>query len=374
MKCGRSSFIYDTFLRQEALVNHECIQVRKLKMTANEPMRNQRLSLVSSKFWPRDSTPLRSADSGALSACVDIAFNRVRESPTWVFSHEATFFPLGFPLHIVSNSSLVLEAAEESWGQFEQVFTHTPLELHIGVKEDVEEEEEEEGVPLAPIHSVNGHLLVNAADVDNFFVADLLKGRAIGWVTETTSISTMYLRYHFIEAATLSMLATLRAVPLHAACIHTGESGVLLCGESGAGKSSLAYAGSRAGWTFICDDACYLPLEREDRMVIGNCHQVRFRPSAAELFPEIRDYPITPRAAGKPSIEVHTSEWPTLSISRNTDVNHIVFLNRNLGDRQELVRLPASEVWPWFSQHLLVPELRPIHDAALTRLLDRRNL
>jgi hypothetical protein len=80
--------------------------------------------------------------------------------------------------------------------------------------------------------------------------------------------------------------------------------------------------------------------------------------------------PITPRATGKPSIEVRTSEWPEIATANVARVEHIVFLNRRYVDTQELVRLRILSVMPWFTQHLISPpEVRPAQEATLARLL-----
>jgi hypothetical protein len=166
------------------------------------------------------------------------------------------------------------------------------------------------------------------------------------------------------------MIASVHAVARHGACVRIGGSGVLLCGESGTGKTTLSYAGARAGWTYISDDASYLPLDREDRLVVGNCHKVRFRTSATELFQEVAGRPITPRAAGKPSIEVRTSEWPTIRTAGFTNVEHVVFLNREAGGKQELVPLPAAEVLSRFQRNLIAnPSTLAAREMALSRLL-----
>jgi hypothetical protein len=335
-------------------------------MSNSEGRAAGRLALVQNARRQSNPEAGRSFDPAALSSCLDASLYWWQSSPA-DFAHEAVFFPLGFPLRVVSNSLEILAAAEQSWGCFPPAFSNEPFELRIGVSRN---DDSDMTVPPAPLHSFNGDLLVNAADTDNFCITDLKKGRAVGWVSKITASSTSYLRYHILEAAALSMIATLRAVALHGACVRSGKSGVLLCGDSGAGKSSLSFAGARAGWTFVCDDSSYLVLDRDDRLVVGNCHQVRFRPSAVELFPEIEGRPITPRATGKPSIEVRTSEWPELSTAGEAQVEHIVFLNRSQSDRQELVSVPPATVLPWFTQHLMATGgARLAHEAALSRLL-----
>ena len=334
-------------------------------MTGNENGSTGRINLLSNTRWVNDAIRLRTPHSHAL-ASVGLSLNRELIAPM-KFSQEAMYFPLGFPLRILSNSAAIHAAAAKSWGYFRQAFPHRPLEMRIDLKEDVAGAD---ALPPEPVHSVRGHLFVYAADINNFTIADLKEGRAVGCVTRATVASPNYLRYYMLEATALVMVATQRAVALHGACVRVQDRGILLCGDSGAGKSTLAYAGARSGWTFVCDDACYLPFEREDRMVVGNCHQVRFRPSACTLFPEIEGFPITPRATGKPSVEVSTSEWPELATADAASVDHIVFLNRSPGPCQELVPVPRASAWPWFRQHVMATSgSRPLQEGALSRLL-----
>jgi hypothetical protein len=79
---------------------------------------------------------------------------------------------------------------------------------------------------------------------------------------------------------------------------------------------------------------------------------------------------MTPRATGKPSIEVRMSEWPYINTASATFVDHVVFLNRKCVDTEDLIPLRPSTVWPWFKQHLLSTESLPAQEAAVSRLLD----
>ena len=132
----------------------------------------------------------------------------------------------------------------------------------------------------------------------------------------------------FLEAAAAGQIWTRLATPIHAACVAIDGRGVLLCGDSGAGKTSLAYACASAGWQFISDDTSYLLHNETGRRVLGDCHQIRFRPSAAELFPEIAVGNISHRLFGRPSIELPTSTWPAINAKRSAHVDFIVFLHR----------------------------------------------
>jgi len=280
----------------------------------------------------------------------------------------ALYFPLGFPLEIHTNSSAVLAAADQSWSLFQAKFSYPPLTLRLGVAADVTDSPD---VPPPPVCCFQGNLLSNIADAYNFVISDLNAGFSFGWITRQTSESALYLRYHILEAAALSMISGLRVIALHAACVAPSGHGMLLCGDSGAGKSTLAFAGARTGWTYVSDDASYLPFDREDRMVVGNCHQVRLRDSSVKLFPELEGRPITPRAAGKPSIEISTAELSMLTTADSATIKSIIFLNRHEAKAPGLFPLHKERALSWFDQAPLRNRTSFLaREAAIHRLAD----
>jgi hypothetical protein len=255
------------------------------------------------------------------------------------------YHPLGFSIEVITNSEEVLVAAEESWGGLRGAFREPALELRIALGEG------RSGLcPPPPVYRGQGHLLSIVADSQNFAVCDREQGFAFAWVDRDAVERRAYLRYHFLEAIALSLLASSYVTLLHAACVELAGHGVLLCGNSGAGKSSLAFACARAGWRYISDDASYLVRKGGGRLVVGNSHQVRFRPSAIELFPELEGLSITPRAAGKPSIELPTALMPDVTTARQSTVEYIIFLNRVEPDVPELLPFLKQLAMEWASQ------------------------
>lgn len=248
------------------------------------------------------------------------------------------FFPLGFPLEIRTNAEKIRRAAEKSWGDFTEMFDAEPVRLSIGVTDGGPVE-----CPPTPVFRGRDHLGPNIADTEHFLVSDIAPGCAFGWFTRNSLAHRGYIRYFFLEASAMVLIATRHATALHAACVELDGTGILLFGDSGAGKTTLSYACTQAGWTYITDDASFLVHDRDDLLVVGNNRQFRFRPSAEALFPELRGLPVLQRAPmGKPSLEVATKPLHSVKTAKWARIKHIVFLNRSGHQVHELVSFSAQ--------------------------------
>jgi hypothetical protein len=258
----------------------------------------------------------------------------------------ATHFPFGFPAEIRTNSECVLEQFEELWGKFSKQRDTKPIRCDVLLTEG--------GAmtcPPAPVHRLMLPLLTCIADAENYCIVDLDRAEAKIAVSRAALQHAPYAQY-FLFGVAASCIATCFATPVHAACVAMDGRGVLLCGDSGAGKSTLAYACARSGWTYVSDDGSYILNGGEGRRVTGNCHQLRFRPATARLFPELEGFRITPRAAGKPSIELPTASMMHIACSQTVRVDFVVFLNRMAEGPPRLE--PFSKELAWLSmRHVL---------------------
>jgi hypothetical protein len=235
----------------------------------------------------------------------------------------ATFYPLGFPLEITTNSADVLSAARESWGRFRKMFSEEPLRLRIGVLDG-----NTETSPSVPVVRSRRHLMAMVGGTEDFAFCDMSQGFGCCWLAAATAGNHAHLRYYYLESMTYILLQSLYLTPIHAACVALNGNGLLLCGDSGAGKSSLAYACARGGWTFVSDDASYLVRGWRRNVVVGNPHIVRLREQAVALFPELRRHPVTLRANGDRAIELPTTGEEDLITAPHSSVHYVLFLQR----------------------------------------------
>lgn len=277
---------------------------------------------------------------------------------------KAVFYPLGFTVEVATNSLDVLAAAEENWKSFGKRFSDPPVQLRVAV---LEGRVTENLVP--PVCRGQRNLVMFVAGSRDFAVCDLTTGFASCWLSASTVDNAAYLRYHFLDAMALLLIEALYLAPIHAGCVAFDGRGVLLCGDSGAGKSSLSFACARRGWTFISDDGSFLVRRSNQRVVVGNPHHLHFRESATELFADLRSHRLVRRTNGEIAIELTTANLPGLITSHQAPADFLVFLNRQPSGAASLRAFSKKraatyleQVVCYGEQHLREEQTSSLHD------------
>lgn len=307
------------------------------------------------------------------ACCAAEASPCVEEQPTILpaaLTIEHRYYPWGFPLDLYTNSEEVLEHCEVMWGKFENRFHTSPIRMDVHVVERADIE-----CPPGPEYRFLDPMLVAVADGNHYSIVDIARKHSRMVLTSATlRHHPLYARYFFLEGGGGVHVATRHATPVHAGCVMLEGRGVLLCGDSGAGKSSLSFACARSGWTYVTDDGAFLLHGGSGRMVIGNCRQVRLRPTAAEFFPEIAGLPLTPRAEGKPSIEIST-EALRIACEETAEIDFIVFLNRRNSKETGIFPYTTEVARRYMRQTLFgTSETVPRQHRDIERLLEARIL
>ena len=270
--------------------------------------------------------------------------------------HEIVLHPLGFQMQLKTNSREIIQATEESWGGFPALFTDKSIELRVAVSDD-----RQAPCPSTLVWRAQRNLLTLISDQNNFAICDLHTGFAFSWLSPATARSHDFFRYYYLDTIVQVLLWQTHLTRVHASCVARNGRGVLLCGASGAGKSCLAYACARRGWSFITDESTALVRGSSERMALGKPRQMHFRETAAGILPELDGRLAAPNAVGKISIEVHTADLPAIQTAFQCRIASVVFLNRQAGAPAHLVPISAQDAFDRLDSDLPLFE-EPVHE------------
>lgn len=232
------------------------------------------------------------------------------------------YYPMGFPLDLATNSEDILAAADRIWAQFPATSREGTVTLRVVV-----EDRDARVPPLPVMPRGRNHLVSMVHGPDNFAVCDLAGSFTFACLTRDVARDHAWVRYHFLEPAGCMMIDAAHLSPVHASCVAIDGRAAVLCGDGGAGKTSLAYACARKGWTYLSDDATHIVRDRADRTVVGRPFRIRFRESARLLFPELNRFTPERRPNGKLDIEVETGVLG-MAVALESRAAQVVFLNR----------------------------------------------
>jgi hypothetical protein len=119
-------------------------------------------------------------------------------------------------------------------------------------------------------------------------------------------------------------------VPLHAAGIAHGRSGVLICATSRGGKTTLTLGLARRGWHVVGDDKLLLGRNDGQFLVAGVKHMLNVDPATREWFPEVGDLDALPiYSEWSPKRRVALSSIFPLAAAATMGVTHVVALDRS---------------------------------------------
>ena len=124
--------------------------------------------------------------------------------------------------------------------------------------------------PTAPMFGGNG-LLGSVTAESNCVILSPQTHSALVMISPRMIRFPYHLRYEYIEFAVFALAARVQQlVPLHAACVGTKGGGVLLMGDSGAGKSTVALQCLLRGMEFVAEDAVFVAADTLQATGIAN--------------------------------------------------------------------------------------------------------
>lgn len=142
---------------------------------------------------------------------------------------------------------------------------------------------------------------------------------------------------------TLSVIELMRglgACYLHAGCVSDGEKGILICGASGQGKSTLTYALARDGFAFLSDDGVFLMRSRSGIEVFSWPEKLKLDRTSCSFFEELRDYADTPTKT-----EIPLRRTGITRIARRATAAALIVPARTAGESSEIAAIARHDAF-----------------------------
>ena len=199
------------------------------------------------------------------------------------------------------------------------------------------------GQPPRPVLTSGNGLLCATIDAGNFAIIDPAHARALVSLSRAMLQRKYHARYELIELAVLTLASRGQAlVPLHAACVGTHGSGLLLMGPSGAGKSTLSLHALAAGMQLLSEDSAFVAAD--SLLVTGTPNYLHVRTSGLRALPDgplrrqVRRSPTIRRRSGVRKYEVDLRAVTGRIATRPLRIVATVFLSPKPAGRQPPMR------------------------------------
>jgi hypothetical protein len=184
---------------------------------------------------------------------------------------------------------------------------------------------------IPPIEMLSGADFLGATtSASDFVVLSAAQRTGLIVVSPRLLRSAYHVRYELLEFAVFTLATRVQGfVGLHAACVGRGGRGLLLMGESGAGKSTAALHCLLRGLEFLSEDSVFVVPDSLLATGIANFAHVRrdslrFVPPEAQVL--IRRSPVIKRRSGVEKFEIDLRRREFNSARRPLEIAACVFM------------------------------------------------
>jgi hypothetical protein len=262
----------------------------------------------------------------------------LREHRASVFS--ASFHVLGARFHVESNAAALLEIVAEAFAELPAYrLDREPPELRM---ELVLDEQSPETYPagLPPLQFQGGNdYIVGTYDAANYLVVSPRLQSAFVRVTSGMLTHRREVRYELIESVFLLLAPRVQQlVPLHAACLGLNGNGLLLSGDSGAGKSLLCLNATQLGLEFLAEDGVF--IDSRSLLAVGCPQFVHLREDALTWVADertrnvIAESPTVLRRDNERKFEVNARKLTGNIAEQALAIRAIVILSGEISDEE----------------------------------------
>jgi hypothetical protein len=204
----------------------------------------------------------------------------------------------------------------------------------------------EEPAPFAMLSAPG--LLCGASDCSTVALMSAEQRAALIVVARELLRFPYHVRYELIELAVFTLAARVQGLmPLHAACVGRGRRGLLLIGESGAGKSTAVLHCALQGFDLVSEDSLFVAPQSLLATGVANFLHIRresLRFLSAADASLIRRAPIIRRRSGVRKFEIDLRQRRFRLAPRPLEIAALVALSAGrAGSEPLLAPIPRGE-------------------------------
>jgi hypothetical protein len=195
-----------------------------------------------------------------------------------------------------------------------------------------------------------GGAIGGATDSSDFVLVSPHEQTALIVVSPRMLRYPYHLRYELLEFAVFTLAARVQGLaPLHAACVGRKGRGVLLMGDSGAGKSTVALQCLLHGLDFLAEDGVFVCPQTLLATGVSNFIHIRSDAvrwiSRARDVAAVRNSPVIRRRSGVRKFELDLRRGDFRLAAGALRIAAVAFLSpRSAGDGPLLLPLPRSDI------------------------------
>lgn len=236
-----------------------------------------------------------------------------------------------------TNSQDILTAFGRSFVAVEDLTPHPDLSVRLSVETDIDTVRWRQ-----PYFRALDHLFFAKYGPRDAMLIDQLRKRVIGALSSGTAKDLKYWRRVVFPTLLGIVSASVGVTPVHCACLARDGLGLLICGPSGVGKSTLAVFLSMAGFSYVTDDCVYVSRSPSGLLAWGLPTAIKLLPDSTRYFRRLRNR--VPEISLNGELALETDPATTFGIRHSPccKPHWLVFLERN-GQKSAAFRKVSSQ-------------------------------
>jgi hypothetical protein len=260
-----------------------------------------------------------------------------------------TFMVAGTASEIQTNSELIIAVANECFPPLRSDLALSPLRFRLWVDPKANSEPPWD----LPYFRGLGNLVFGGFDSESSVIVDMRGRRIIGRFSPALACDQAYWKRVIFPRLITAIGPAIGVTELHCGCVARNGCGLVLFGAPGAGKSTLALALARQGFSLLSEDWTYFSRKDSDLVCWGLPSGVKLLPDAVRHFPELSRFKLKVTLNGEVAYQTQPERDFGVSLAQFCRPKWLVFLERLEEPAFYISNISAAQAEEQLCCHLL---------------------